>query len=70
MVIEFSQILVEKIQKEIETGISILVLLENDMGTQQDETSASAVCVVKDILHNVKDMIARMAKDDAGDEEV
>ena len=45
----------------------VAVLLENDFGAQEDVSSANAVCVVKDILHGVKDMISEISKDDIVD---
>lgn len=61
---EFLQLQIEKIHKEIDKAIVVAVLLENDFGTNKDISSASAVCVIKDILHGVKDMIMEISKDD------
>ena len=67
MSIEFSQLQIEQIHKEIDKAIVVAVLLENDFGTNKDISSASAVCVIKDILHGVKDMITEISKDDIKD---
>ena len=67
MSIEFSQLQIEQIHKEIDKAIVVAVLLENDFGVQEDVSSANAVCVIKDILHGVKDMITEISKDDIVD---
>ena len=67
MSIEFSQLQIEQIHKEIDKAIVVAVLLENDFGANKDISSVSAVCVIKDILHGVKDMITEISKDDIKD---
>lgn len=54
---EFSQISIEEIVKDIDKAIAIAALLENDLGNRNDVSSANAVCVVHDILEKVRDSI-------------
>lgn len=58
MSIKFSEGQIEQIHKEIDKAIVVAVLLENDFGTHDDQSSASTACVIKDILQGVKGLIA------------
>lgn len=62
MSIELSEVQREKILKGMEEVIAVSVLLENDLGTQKDFLSANAVCVIKEISCNVRDMFILMEK--------
>lgn len=62
MSIELSEVQREKILKGMEEVIAVSVLLENDLGTQKDFLSANAVCVIKEISYNVRDMFIHMEK--------
>lgn len=62
MSIELSEVQREKILKGMEEVIAVAVLLENDLGTQKDFLSANAVCVIKEISCNVRDMFILMEK--------
>lgn len=62
MSIELSDVQHERILKGLEEVIAISVLLENDLGTQKDFLSANAVCVIKEISCNVRDMFILMEK--------
>lgn len=62
MRIELSEVQWEKILKGMEKVIAVSVLLENDLGTQQDFLSADAVCVIKEISCDIRDMFIHMEK--------
>lgn len=62
MSIELSEVQWEKILKGMEEVIAVSVLLENDLGTQKDFLSADAVCVIKEISCDIRDMIIHMEK--------
>lgn len=61
MGIEFSGVQIEEIIKGMDKAVIVATLLENDLGTQKDISSANAVCVIKDIVSSVRDMIAETA---------
>lgn len=63
MGVEFSEVKIEEIIKGMDKAIIISTLLENDLGTQRDISSANAVCVIKDIVSDVRDMVAQTAGD-------
>ncbi len=54
--VEFSQIQIEKIVKELNKAFAVSVVLENELGVQRDTVSANAVCVVKELIRGVLDM--------------
>ncbi len=54
--VEFSQIQIEKIVKELNKAFAVSVVLENELGVQRDTVSANAVCVVKELVRGVLDM--------------
>ena len=60
--VEFTEVQIEEIIKGIDEAVSVSTLLENDLGMQKDISSANAVCVIKDIMSNVRDMIAEIAR--------
>ena len=60
--IELSEVQWEKILKGMEEVIAVSVLLENDLGTQKDFLSADAVCVIKEISCDIRDMFILMEK--------
>ncbi len=62
MSIELSEVQWEKILKGMEEVIAVSVLLENDLGTQKDFLSADAVCVIKEISCDIRDMFILMEK--------
>ena len=62
MSIELSEVQWEKILKGMEEVIAVSVLLENDLGTQKDFLSANAVCVIKEISCDIRDMFILMEK--------
>lgn len=62
MSIELSEVQWEKILKGMEKVIAVSVLLENDLGTQKDFLSADAVCVIKEISCDIRDMFIHMEK--------
>ncbi len=62
MSIELSEVQWEKILKGMEKVIVVSVLLENDFGTQKDFLSADAVCVIKEISCDIRDMFIHMEK--------
>lgn len=62
MSIELSEVQREKILKGMDEVIAVSVLLENDLGTQEDFLSANAVGVIKEISCNVRDMFILMEK--------
>ena len=62
MSIELSEVQWEKILKGMEKVIVVSVLLENDFGTQKDFLSADAVCVIKEISCDIRDMFILMEK--------
>ena len=62
MSIELSEVQWEKILKSMEEVIAVSVLLENDLGTQKDFLSADAVCVIKEISCDIRDMFIHMEK--------
>ena len=57
MKIELSDIQIEKIIKRLDEAVAVSTLLENDLGTQRDISSANAVCVIKELIIDAKDMI-------------
>lgn len=64
MSIELSEVQCERILKGMEKVIAVCVLLENDLGTQKDFLSADAVCVIKEISCDIRDMFIHMEKSD------
>lgn len=62
MSIELSEVQREKILKGMEEVIAVSVLLENDLGTQKDFLSANAVCVIKEISCDIRDMFILVEK--------
>ncbi len=54
--VEFSQIQMEKIEKELNKALAVSVVLENELGVQRDTVSANAVCVIKELIRGVLDM--------------
>lgn len=60
--IELSEVQCERILKGMEKVIAVSVLLENDLGTQKDFLSADAVCVIKEISSDIRDMFIHMEK--------
>lgn len=60
--IELSEVQWERILKGMEKVIAVSVLLENDLGTQKDFLSADAVCVIKEISCDIRDMFILMEK--------
>ncbi len=62
MSIELSEVQWEKILKGMEEVIAVSVLLENDLGTQKDFLSANAVCMIKEISCDIRDMFILMEK--------
>lgn len=62
MSVELSEVQWEKILKGMEKVIAVSVLLENDLGTQKDFLSADAVCVIKEISCDIRDMFILMEK--------
>ncbi len=62
MSVELSEVQWEKILKGMEKVIVVSVLLENDFGTQKDFLSADAVCVIKEISCDIRDMFILMEK--------
>ncbi len=62
MSVELSEVQWEKILKGMEKVIVVSVLLENDFGTQKDFLSADAVCVIKEISCDIRDMFIHMEK--------
>ncbi len=55
--VEFSQIQIEKIVKEFHKAFAVSVVLENELEVQRDTVSANAVCVVKELIRGVLDMV-------------
>ncbi len=55
--VEFSQIQMEKIEKELNKALAVSVVLENELGVQRDTVSANAVCVIKELIRGVLDMV-------------
>lgn len=66
MGIEFSQVQIEKINRGIEGAVAVSTLLENDLGTQKDISSANAVYVIKELISGVGDVIQAVIKDNSG----
>ncbi len=62
MSIELSEVQREKILKGMDEVIAVSVLLENDLGTQQDFLSANAVCMIKEKSNEVRDMLILMGE--------
>ncbi len=54
--VEFSQIQIEKIVKELNKAFAVSVVLENELGVQRDTVSADTVCVIKELIRGVLDM--------------
>ncbi len=55
--VEFSQIQMEKIEKELNKALAVSVVLENELGVQRDTVSADTVCVIKELIRGVLDMV-------------
>lgn len=66
MGIEFSQVQIEKISRGIDGAVAVSTLLENDLGTQKDISSANAVYVIKELISGVGDVIQAVIKDNSG----
>ncbi len=64
--VEFSQIQIEKIVKELNKAFAVSVVLENELGVQKDTVSANAVCVVKELIRGVLDMVNGISGDSNG----
>ncbi len=55
--VEFTQVQTEKIVKELNKAFAVSVVLENELGVQRDTVSANAICVVKELIRGVLDMV-------------
>lgn len=66
MHVTISEAQIEKIIKGIDGAAAVTTLLENDMGTQKDISSANALCVVNGLLDSVKEMIETAAEEKDG----
>ncbi len=64
--VEFSQIQMEKIEKELNKALAVSVVLENELGVQRDTVSANAVCVIKELIRGVLDMVNGISGDSNG----
>ncbi len=64
--VEFSQIQIEKIEKELNKALAVSVVLENELGVQRDTVSANAVCVIKELIRGVLDMVNGISGDSNG----
>ncbi len=62
----FSQIQIEKIEKGLNKALAVSVVLENELGVQRDTVSANAVCVVKELIRGVLDMVNGISGDSNG----
>ncbi len=65
--VEFSQIQIEKIVKELNKAFAVSVVLENELGVQKDTVSANAVCVVKELIRGVLDMFNTVPENESMD---
>ncbi len=61
--VEFSQIQMEKIKKELNKALAVSVVLENELGVQRDTVSADTVCVIKELIRGVLDMVNGISGD-------
>ncbi len=64
--VEFTQVQTEKIVKELNKAFAVSVVLENELGVQKDTVSANAVCVVKELIRGVLDMVNGISGDSNG----
>lgn len=69
MKFEVSQIQIEKISKGIGGAVAVSALLENDLGVQKDISSANAVCVIKELISGVGDIIQTVIEKNDGMED-
>lgn len=70
MSVEFSEVQIEKIIKGMDKAVVVAALLENDLGTQQDISSANAVCVIKELICTVRDMITSATEHNGNIEDI
>lgn len=67
--VEFSQIQIEKIEKGLNKALAVSVVLENELGVQKDTVSADTVCVIKELILGVQDMIKTVSENESTDED-
>lgn len=67
--VEFSQIQIEKIEKNLAKALAVSVVLENELGVQRDAVSADVVCVIKELIMGVRDMIKTVSENESTDED-
>ncbi len=65
--VEFTQVQIEKIVKELNKAFAVSVVLENELGVQKDTVSANAVCVVKELIRGVLDMVNTVSENESMD---
>ncbi len=65
--VEFSQIQIEKIVKELNKAFAVSVVLENELGVQRDTVSANAICVVKELIRGVLDVVNTVSENESMD---
>ncbi len=63
--VEFTQVQIEKIGKDLDKALAVSTLLENDLGVQCDISSANAVCVIKELIWSVREMIKTVSENES-----
>ncbi len=64
--VEFTQVQIEKIEKGLNKALAVSVVLENELGVQRDTVSADTVCVIKELIRGVLDMVNGISGDSNG----
>ncbi|MCM1219498.1 MAG: hypothetical protein NC548_33885 [Lachnospiraceae bacterium] len=60
--IKITQIQLEKLEKEINKALAVSTVLENELGIQQDTETAYVVCIIKEYLERIGDMVKTVDK--------
>ncbi len=64
--VEFTQVQIEKIGKDLDKALAVSVVLENELGVQRETVSADTVCVIKELIRGVLDMVNGISGDSNG----
>ncbi len=67
--VEFTQVQIEKIGKDLDKALAVSVVLENELGVQRETVSADTVCVIKELIRSVRDMIKPESENESMNED-
>ncbi|MCM1223293.1 MAG: hypothetical protein NC548_53455 [Lachnospiraceae bacterium] len=59
----------EDLQKEVNKALAVAVVLENELGMQSEAETACVVCVIKEYLIRIRDMVQKIDNENGQSEE-